>query len=155
LRRLLDEVMRRGEAEIASGAALRDRVSELLASLIAGGPASSQSTPGASHVLAARAYIDEHLHEESLTIQSVADGIGISVRHLARLFAQQDTTVAELIMRQRLSRAHEQLSDPRYAEQSVSATAYRWGFTSHAHFSRAFKVAFEITPTELRRARRH
>jgi AraC-like DNA-binding protein len=156
LRRLLDDVMRRGEAEVASGAALRDKVSELLASLITGGgTASGQSAPGASHVLAARAYIDEHLHEESLTIQSVADEISISVRHLARLFAQQDTTVADLIMRQRLSRAHEQLSDPRYAEQSVSATAYRWGFTSHAHFSRTFKAAFEITPTELRRARRH
>jgi AraC-like DNA-binding protein len=156
LRRLLDDVMSKGEADVASGAALRDQVSELLASLIAGsGFAAGQSAPGASHVLAARAYIDEHVHDETLTIQAVADEVGVSVRHLARLFAQQETTVAELIMRQRLSRAHEQLCDPRYAEQSISATAYRWGFMSHAHFSRAFKAAFEITPTELRRAHHH
>jgi AraC-like DNA-binding protein len=156
LRRLLDDVMLQGEADVDSGAALRDQVSELLASLIAGsGFAAGQSAPGASHVLAARAYIDEHLHEDTLTIQAVADEVGVSVRHLARLFAQQETTVADLIMRQRLSRAHEQLCDPRYAEQSISATAYRWGFMSHAHFSRAFKAAFEITPTELRRARHH
>jgi AraC-like DNA-binding protein len=156
LRRLLDEVMRHGDAEVASGAALRDQIGELLASLITGSSnAVAQSSLGASHVLAAKAYIDAHLHEEGLSIQAVADEIGVSVRHLSRLFALQETTVADVILRQRLARAHEQLSDPRYAEQSISATAYRWGFSSHAHFSRAFKAAFDTTPTELRRARPH
>jgi AraC-like DNA-binding protein len=159
LRRLLDEVMRQGDADVASGAALRDQVSELLASLIVGSGAGAAPSPpsalGASHLLAAQTYIEAHLHEEALSIQAVADEIGVSVRHLSRLFALQETTVADVIMRQRLARAHEQLSDPRYAEQSISATAYRWGFSSHAHFSRAFKAAFDTTPTELRRARPH
>lgn len=157
LRRLLDGVILDDAwADVDSSAALRDQVSDLLASLIAGSSrAAGQSALGASHVLAARAYIELHLHEELLSIQAVADAVGISVRHLARLFAQEETTVAELVMRQRLTRAHEQLIDPRYAEQSISATAYRWGFTSHAHFSRAFRRAFDITPTELRRGRPH
>jgi AraC-like DNA-binding protein/mannose-6-phosphate isomerase-like protein (cupin superfamily) len=156
LRRLLDEVMLHGEAGVANGTALRDQVSDLLAALLAGnGGAPGQSALGASHVLAALAYIEAHLPDEALTIQAVADAVGVSPRHLARLFAQQETTVVEAIMRQRLARAHEQLCDARYAEQSISATAYRWGFASHAHFSRAFRAAYDTTPTELRRSRHH
>ena len=154
LRRVLDEVMLRGDADLASGATLREEVSGLLAALMSGDVSGTgRSSLGASHVLAAHAHIDANLQEEALSLQSVADAVGISVRHLSRLFAQQDTSVAELILQKRLSRARDELRDPRYAEQSISATAYRWGFASHAHFSRAFKAAFDITPTELRRSR--
>ena len=155
LRRLLDDVMLHADADAASGATLREQVSELLGALMTGSAGNHPSAPGASHVLAAHAHIDAHLQDETLSLQSVADAVGISVRHLSRLFAQHDTSVAELIIQKRLSRARDELSDPRFAEQTISATAYRWGFASHAHFSRAFKAAFDVTPTELRRARPH
>jgi AraC-like DNA-binding protein len=32
----------------------------------------------------------------------------------------------------------------------VGAIASRWGFAEAAHFSRVFKAAFQMSPTELR-----
>ena len=156
LRRLLADVMRRGSDAASDAALIRDQICDLLASLTGDGDAAaSRSSLGASHVLAARTYIEEHLHEEALSSERVAHAVGISVRHLSRLFAPQHGGVAELILRQRLARAHAELCDGRFAGQSVSATAYRWGFSSHAHFSRAFKLAYDATPTEVRNSRRH
>jgi len=38
------------------------------------------------------------------------------------------------------------------ADRPVAAIAARWGFVDAAHFSRAFKTAFGISPSEYRAA---
>ena len=37
--------------------------------------------------------------------------------------------------------------------RSITDTAFAWGFSSMAHFTRAFKEHFTVTPTEYRRSR--
>jgi hypothetical protein len=75
----------------------------------------------------------------------------ISVRYLHKLFELEETTVADWIRRRRLEACHRDLRDPALADQPVSTIAARRGLTSAAHFSRAFRSVYGITPTEYRR----
>ena len=51
----------------------------------------------------------------------------------------------------RLQHAREKLLDPRPARRSVAALAPSSGFGDVSGFNRAFKSAYAITPSDLRR----
>lgn len=50
----------------------------------------------------------------------------------------------------RLERCRRDLRDPRAVDRPVSAIAATWGLPDPAHFSRTFRAAYGITPTEYR-----
>lgn len=104
----------------------------------------------ATHVLAAKAYIESNLADNDLSVQRVATAVRVSARHLSRLFAMEETSVAEFIVKRRLAKAKAELSDPRCRGDTVATIGYRWGFASAAHFSRLFKQHFGLSPTEQR-----
>ncbi|WP_126284311.1 helix-turn-helix domain-containing protein [Burkholderia stagnalis] len=103
-----------------------------------------------SYLLTARQYIATHLAEPGLAPQAVADAVGLSLRHLSRLFAAEDQTITHYIWSQRLSRARDELVDPRLRKTTVSEIAFRWGFSSQAHFSRAIRERYGASPMGLR-----
>ena len=43
------------------------------------------------------------------------------------------------------------LRDPQYRDMGVADIARRWGFPSPAHFSRAYRAAFGVSPSSDRR----
>ncbi|CAN0543620.1 unnamed protein product, partial [Laminaria digitata] len=47
---------------------------------------------------------------------------------------------------------HADLISPLHAQESISEVAYRWGFSSSAHFSRSFRDHFGLSPREHRRS---
>jgi AraC-like DNA-binding protein len=98
------------------------------------------------------AYIEQRLADPSLSPSQVARAHHISVRYLHRLFEDEETTVSELIRRRRLARCHRDLLDPGLRDLPVAAVGARWGLPTAAHFSRAFRAAYGVTPGELRRA---
>jgi AraC-like DNA-binding protein len=53
------------------------------------------------------------------------------------------------VQTRRLARAHADLADPSKAPRKIYEVAYRWGFVSEAHFSRAFRRAFGVTPGDV------
>ncbi|MBL8942370.1 MAG: helix-turn-helix domain-containing protein [Myxococcales bacterium] len=55
-------------------------------------------------------------------------------------------------MAARLDRCRAQLLDPAHAHRSISEIAFALGFTSAAHFSRAFRARFGRSPRTLRAA---
>ncbi|MGW5159041.1 helix-turn-helix transcriptional regulator [Nonomuraea wenchangensis] len=71
--------------------------------------------------------------------------MGISVRHLARIFEP-----ARHITERRLARAHQELTGPGARETTIADVAHRWGFSSQAHFARLFRSRFGLTPSEAR-----
>ncbi|MDG9675448.1 helix-turn-helix domain-containing protein [Micromonospora sp. DH14] len=97
-----------------------------------------------------QSYIHRHLGEVTLDPQVVADAHHISVRSLHRLFEGEDATVASYIRDVRLARCQRDLTDPALRNQPVQTIAARWGFPHKAHFSRAFKAAYGMTPQEHR-----
>lgn len=99
-----------------------------------------------------RAYIDANLGSAALDPSSIAAAHFISTRHLHGLFHAQGTTVSTWIRTRRLEECRRDLTNPLLAATPVAQISARWGFGDAAHFSRAFKTAFGIAPSEYRTA---
>ncbi|MGH4033093.1 helix-turn-helix domain-containing protein [Actinomycetota bacterium Odt1-20B] len=98
------------------------------------------------------AFIDHNLGDPELTPSDIAAHHHISLRSLHLLFRGQDDTVAASIRRRRLERCHADLTDPRLRQRSIGAVAARWGYPHPADFSRAFRAAYGMAPSEVRQA---
>ena len=90
-------------------------------------------------------------HEEQVSPQWVAEEHGISKRYLHQLFAATGRTFGQELMRIRLERARQMLSNPSMSAVSVSEVGWRCGFTDSSHFSRAFRVWFGQSPGHYRK----
>ena len=97
-----------------------------------------------------RGHIDRHLASTELSPASIAAAHYISTRHLHGLFQEQGTTVSTWIRTRRLEQCRRDLLDPLLSDRPVAAIAARWGFMDAAHFSRAFKSAYGVSPSEYR-----
>ena len=95
----------------------------------------------------ARLRIREAL-ESPLTIQQVADEMGVSYSNFRKLF-KEHTGISPAIYQQdlRLQRAKEMLST---TDMSVKEIAYRLNFESPDYFSAKFKAKTGRRPSELR-----
>ncbi|NVZ71915.1 helix-turn-helix domain-containing protein [Pseudomonas costantinii] len=123
----------------------------LLASIISDHTGEHRASAlSASYLLAAKQHIQEHLDDPSLSCEQVAAAAGISSRHLARLFAQEGGAPSRYLQEKRLERARQLLASPRGSRLDIAEIAYRHGFSSQAHFARAFKGRFGMTPSEAR-----
>ncbi|SCL25499.1 AraC-type DNA-binding protein [Micromonospora inyonensis] len=97
-----------------------------------------------------RAFIRTHLGDTRLTPDAIASAHHVSLRYLHKLFRQDGRTVAGYIREQRLEQCRRDLGDPRLCARSIQAIAARWGFTSPAHFSQAFRSAYGLSPRQFR-----
>ncbi|GAA1269750.1 hypothetical protein GCM10009677_23050 [Sphaerisporangium rubeum] len=98
-------------------------------------------------------FIQRRLGDPGLSPATIAQAHHISVRTLHRLFEPGGCTIGEWIRSQRLDRSRRDLADVLLADQPVHAIATRWGFTSHAHFTRSFSAAYGMSPLEYRNRR--
>ncbi|MET1154375.1 helix-turn-helix domain-containing protein [Arthrobacter sp.] len=103
-----------------------------------------------AYLLAAKEFVRRHLREPDLSAARIARAVGISERHLGRIFAAEETTIARFVMESRLQRARDMLTAESNNSIPVSTVAESLGFVSAAHFSRSFKQAFGHTPREAR-----
>ena len=95
-------------------------------------------------------FMEANFMDCELTPEKIAVANGISIRYLHSLFQQAGMTVSKWIWERRLKATREDLLDPGMVHMRVSEIAYRRGFNDPAHFSRAFKSRFEISPSKLR-----
>lgn len=127
---------------------------DLAAGLLVGGldreAALSPETRSRNLVLAIRSFIGSNLHDPRLTPSAVAAAHHMSTRHLHRLFGREGTTVAALIRSRRLERARRDLADPALAHTPLHTIAARCGFGAPAHFSRVFRAAHGMSPSDYR-----
>jgi AraC-like DNA-binding protein len=96
-----------------------------------------------------RAHIDTQLSSPGLGPEALCAAFRLSRTHLYRLFEPLGG-VAAYIQGRRLTRARGDLADPAKARLKIYEIAYAWGFVSEAHFSRAFRRAFGLTPGQVR-----
>ncbi|MCC3289915.1 MULTISPECIES: AraC family transcriptional regulator [unclassified Arthrobacter] len=116
-------------------------------SIITGEPGAA---PSLAYLAAARDYIGTHLGRPALSLAQIARAVGISERHLTRVFAEAGTSPARYVLETRLTRAQQLLADPAHAATSIAAIAASVGFVSAAHFSRAFRLEYGCTPRDAR-----
>lgn len=152
---------REGELVVALRAVLenpvasaRDTVLDLIR-LLATERTGGRAAPAAyqTQLIVAEDYIERHLHDACLTPGQVAGVMAVSARHLGRIFESAGTTPSRHILERRLQRAHDDLTAPGAASTTIADVAYRWGFSSQAHFARHFRARFGRTPTEARAGR--
>lgn len=98
-----------------------------------------------------RAFIDAHLADPDLGPAQIAAGCGISIRRLHRSFVDTDWSVCGWIRDQRLAKCRNDLLDRGKDDLSITQVAFRWGFNDAAHFSRAFRNAYQKSPRDVRR----
>lgn len=98
-----------------------------------------------------KAYIDAQLGDPDLSVESIAQACGLSVRSLHRTFASDPAgSVSSQIWKLRLHRCADALRDPTDARRSIAAICRSWGFSSESHFSRLFKEQFGVSPRAYR-----
>jgi acetamidase/formamidase/AraC-like DNA-binding protein len=130
-------------------------VTELAAGALLGETQSDAETitqVQAAHFRRLDAAIEAQLGNPNLAIADIARQDGISQRYLQRLFERQDTTFSAYVRERRLERCCGDLVDPKYADQSIAAISYRWGFSDQASFSRMFSATYGTSPRDFRKA---
>lgn len=98
-----------------------------------------------------RKAIESRLGDPSLTPRDIAAALGISTRHLHRLFSGADLTVAEWVRCRRLQRCRADLANPRLRDRTITEIALFWGFSDSSHFSRCFKSEFGVSARAFRK----
>ena len=98
-------------------------------------------------VEAARALVAVQ-YRDRLTTAGVAAQLSVSPFHLSRVFKEQTGVgLHRYITQLRLRRALVHLEDPRC---SLIEIAFNLGFSSHSHFTAAFRQTFRAPPSRLR-----
>jgi len=136
--------------EGAAGVAAANAALELLRAAVEPCVPSSRAATREAMRAEIRRYVKNHLQDPELGPASISRAYAISVRALHALFEDVDESVAGLVRSERLARCLEDLQ--RANGGSVTDIAFRWGFCDAAHFSRVFKRAFGVTPSEVRQA---
>jgi AraC-like DNA-binding protein len=114
-------------------------------------PHSAAAIRGA-HLHRVRQSIETLLAEPDLRLGRVAEAAGVSPRYLQKLFAAAGESFTHYVRLRRLERCRLDMLSPRYSDTSISSIAFRWGFNGSAHFSRAFRQQYGLSPREARRA---
>jgi AraC family transcriptional regulator, positive regulator of tynA and feaB len=129
--------------------AVAEQIASLLA-LAAGPTALDTSRPDQLHCRLTQALRDRY-HEIGLTPAILAGDLGISSRYLHYLFAKRATTFGRELVRIRLERARDLLTDRRCKDLPIGEIAGRCGFAEASHFARCFRGTFGVAPTDFRR----
>lgn len=98
------------------------------------------------------AYIDDHLHDPTLSPKKIADHFYVSLRQLHSKFAEEELTVSSYIRHERVARIREDLASPTYRDETVQSISSRWGLTDASHVSKLFKQTYGQTPSGYRQA---
>lgn len=127
-----------------------DLVTALLAQRAGEHTTAFQKDPQGILVLRIKAFIEERLGDRDLSPSTIAAAHHISLRYLHKLFQDRELTVAGWIRERRLERCRRDLADPVMDHLPIGAIGARWGFPSHAHFTRTFHRAYGTSPSTYR-----
>jgi len=94
--------------------------------------------------------IAERLASPDLSEKTVAMRQRVSPRYVQMLFEQEGITFSQYVIGQRLVRAYRMLTDPRFADRSITWLALHAGFGDLSYFNRAFRRCYGSTPSEIR-----
>lgn len=139
---LADSAFRRGRPETTA----EDRVLDLVTSLVA------DTAKERDHLFEAMKAINDGHREPDFSAGVLAERIGVSERHLSRLFAEVGHSVPRAVLEARLDSAQRLLADSESADIGMAEVAVQSGFRSQAQFSRSYRSRFGMAPLRHRKA---
>jgi AraC family transcriptional regulator len=107
----------------------------------------SRSGLGAARLRRIRELVHAKMEEE-LSLDEMAESVGLSTAHFARMFRKSTgQTPHQFVLRQRLERAKTLLRAP---DARVLDVAVACGFKTQQHFAQVFRDLWGVSPTEYR-----
>ncbi|MEB2335211.1 MAG: helix-turn-helix domain-containing protein, partial [Burkholderiales bacterium] len=94
--------------------------------------------------------VARRLGDARLSVDAIAVELNCSRRQLYNAFGDEPDGVAGFVLAQRLEACRRDFEDRHQDAISITEIALRRGFNHPAHFSRAFKARFGVTPSEWR-----
>lgn len=95
-----------------------------------------------------KSFVERHLTDPNLTPDLIAQAVKCTPRYINMLFQDENTSLMRYVLARRLNHCYDALAN-NHQSQRISDIAFKWGFNDLSHFSRAFKQAFDATPTEV------
>lgn len=87
--------------------------------------------------------------DEALTLRLLAEGIGYSEYHTSRMFREiSGMTLKDYIRYRKLAFALKEIRD---TQNNILDIAVKYGFSSNEAFTRAFRAAYGMSPSEYRK----
>lgn len=87
-------------------------------------------------------------NNETLTLRALAEAVGYSEYHTSRMFREiSGMTLKDYIRYRKLAFAFKEIRD---TQKNILDIAVKYDYSSHEAFSRAFKEAYGINPSEYR-----
>ena len=106
-----------------------------------------RSDTNSRHISLCKEYIYSHI-KERITIEDLADEVGVSASYLSRLFKKETgDSVSIYIRRQKMEIVKNLLQ---YSEYSMIDIANRLSFSSQSHFTQQFREFVGMTPKKYR-----
>jgi AraC-like DNA-binding protein len=109
-----------------------------------------ESGRAAKRIIQTKQLIEEQLGNPELTVELLAQILGVSSRYLRALFSRSEK-ISHYILRRRLEECANQLANVLHQNISITSIAFQCGFNSTAHFSRAFRKQYGVSAREYRR----
>jgi AraC-like DNA-binding protein len=91
-----------------------------------------------------------NLASPSLSPEFIAKKFRISLRYLYNLFQNEDMTLCQFIVEERLKLSKDQLMKKDLLRKTISEIAFDAGFSNVSHFCKIFKKKYNATPSEIR-----
>ena len=106
-----------------------------------------RNNTNSKHINACKEYIYSHL-KERITIEDLAEALGVSASYLSRLFKKETgVSVSAYIRDRKIDMAKNLL---RFSNYSMIDIANRLAFSSQSHFIQQFKDSVGMTPKKYR-----
>ena len=99
----------------------------------------------------AKQYILNNLHRDDLSLAMISDNIGVSQRHINRIFHTEGVSTGQWIKNMRLERCAAALVDSESISTPIGQIAFSAGFGDISHFCRDFKRRYKLTPSQYRK----
>ena len=151
LQRLRTRFLHRLEAGVADPLRIEETIVELLrAAFHANGNGKPAHARTQRLIARAKTFLEEHL-STPVRLQQVARAAGASPAYLTDAFRRHEgIPLHRYLVQLRLSRALVELPHA----NDLTALALELGFSSHSHFTAAFRRMFQCTPSEFRESTR-
>ncbi|GAB7525524.1 helix-turn-helix domain-containing protein [Paraburkholderia sp. 2C] len=141
----------RGETSASLRHRQGDQLLELIDLLIEDPAALTRARSGDATLFRAKRFIAQNLRNPELTVPLIAAAVCVSEAHLSRLFRGEGQSVMRYVWESRLVLAADMLRRGGHGDKGrvqISDIAYRCGFSTPAHFSRAFRERYGVSPRE-------
>jgi AraC-like DNA-binding protein len=105
----------------------------------------------AARLHAAKRHVMENSSRRDFSVADVARHLGVSKRHIQRLFEGDGTTFSGFLLDHRAACAYRMLRQPQYWHWDIARIANHVGFSDSSYFGRSFRKIYRSTPGDIRR----